>query len=244
MCGRFANVRKAKELADELAATIASGTEGWSGSYNIGPGRESPILVEVPDRRLGLARFGLTSTSGQLLLNARSETLGQRSAFAEAAARRRCIVPATGFYEWEPRHGKKVPHYVHPEAEALLLLAGVYEVLHDEAGARHTRFAIVTVPARAPVDRIHERMPLLVPQGLLDSWLLRGELPVEDALAAIAAATPVGLAMHAVSSDVGRAANDDPHLVIEVDPDHETTGLLDFGPLDSGSPGRAPKPRR
>lgn len=237
MCGRFANARKAKELADELAATIAAGTEGWSGSYNVGPGRDTPILVEVPDRRLGLARFGLASTSGQLLLNARAETLGQRSAFAEAAARRRCIVPATGFYEWQPRHGKKVPHYVHAQGDALLLLAGVYEVLHDaESGGRHTRFAIVTVPAAEPVDRIHDRMPLVVPPGLLDSWLLRGELPVEDALAAIEAATPVGLAMHPVSSDVGRAANDDPSLVVEVDPDRETTGLLDFG--------QEPKPRR
>lgn len=236
MCGRFANARKAKELADELAATIASGTEGWAGSYNIGPGRESPILVEVPDRRLGLARFGLTTTSGQLLLNARAETLGQRSAFVEAAARRRCIVPATGFYEWETRHGKKAPHYAHAGAPSLLLLAGLYEVVHDESGARHTRFAIVTVPARAPVDRIHERMPLLVPQGLLDSWLLRGELPVEEALAAIGSATPVALVMHPVSSAVGRAANDDPSLVVEVDPDRETTGLLDFG--------ESPKPKR
>jgi putative SOS response-associated peptidase YedK len=133
-----------------------------------------------------------------------------------------------GFYEWESRHGRKVPHFLHPEPGGLLLLAGLYEVVHDERGAKHTRFAIVTVPAASPVDRIHDRMPLLVPSGLLDSWLLRGELDVEDALAAVRRAHPVALAMHAVSSEVGSAANDAPHLVEPVDPDHETTGLLDF----------------
>jgi putative SOS response-associated peptidase YedK len=214
MCGRFANARKARELASELAATIASGAEPWPGSYNIGPGRESPILVEVPERRLGLARFGLASASGQLLVSARAETLARRSAFAEAASRRRCIVPATGFYEWQRRHGRKVPHYVHHEAGS---------------EARHTRFAIVTVPASAPVDRVHDRMPLVVPIGLLDSWLLRGELSVEDALSAIAAAKPVALDMHPVSSRVGHMNEDDPSLTAEVDPENETTGLLDLG---------------
>jgi putative SOS response-associated peptidase YedK len=228
MCGRFANARKAQELASELAATIASGAAPWPGSYNIGPGRESPILVEVPERRLGLARFGLASASGQLLVNARAETLARRSAFAEAASRRRCIVPATGFYEWQRRHGRKVPHYVH--ARGLILLAGIYDVLHEAGSeARHTRFAIVTVPASAPVDRVHDRMPLVVPVGLLDSWLLRGELSVEDALSAIAAAKPVVLDMHPVSSRVGHMNEDDPSLTAEVDPDHETTGLLDLG---------------
>ncbi len=232
MCGRFANSRSARELAEELAATIASGTDAWSGSFNIAPSKEAPILVEVPDRRLGLARFGLSSASGRLSINARAETLATRSSFAEASARRRCVVPATGFYEWETAHGRRVPHHVHAQSGELLLLAALYDVVHDESGARHTRFAIVTVPATEPLSRIHDRMPLVVPPGLLDSWLQRGELDVDAALDAISRARPVALEMHPVSPDVGDAGNDDPHLVEPADPDHETTGWLDFGDVE------------
>lgn len=226
MCGRFANQRKAKELAEELAATISAGAEAWSGSFNVAPTKVAPILVEVPDRRLGLARFGMSSASGRLSINARAETLSTK--FAEAAARRRCVVPATGFYEWRSDHERRVPHHVHAR-EGLLLFAGIYDVIHDEAGAKHTRFAIVTVPATAPVSSIHDRMPLIVPTGLIDTWLQRGELEVGEALEAIGMAHPIALEMHPVSSDVGDAANDDPHLVEPVDPNHETTGWLDFG---------------
>ena len=229
MCGRFANARKAKELADELAATIAEGAEGWAGAYNLGPGKEAPILVEVPDRRLGMARFGMAGGGGALLVNARAETLAERPAFAESAARRRCVVPTTGFFEWQTAHGKKHAHFVHPHGEQLLLLAGLYEVVHDAEGARRTRFVVVTVPSTEPVSRIHDRMPLVIPPGLLDSWLLRGALSVEDALEAVRAAAPVPLEMHTVSPDVGRAANDDPRLVAPFDPERDTTGLLDFG---------------
>ena len=228
MCGRFANARQASELVEELAATISGGAGAWRGSFNVGPGKDAPILVEVPDRRLGIARFGLSSASGRLLINARAETLASKPTFAEAAARRRCVVPATGFYEWE-RTERRVPHHVHGAHGELLLLAGVYDVVHDAAGAKLTRFAIVTVPATAPLVSIHDRMPLVVPRGLLDSWLQRGELDVSSALDAITRARPVELAMHPVSPDVGRAANDDPHLIEPADPDKDATGWLDFG---------------
>lgn len=229
MCGRFANERKARELAEELAATISAGADAWSGSFNLAPSKDAPILVEVPDRRLGLARFGLSSPSGRLLINARAETLTTKPTFAEAASRRRCVVPATGFYEWDHAHERRTPHHVRAASGELMLLAALYDVVHDERGAKQTRFAIVTVPAVDPVARIHDRMPLLVPRGLLDSWLQRGELDATAALDAIARARPVELAMHPVSADVGDAANDDPHLVEPVDPERDGTGWLDFG---------------
>jgi len=248
MCGRFAIQRNARELADELGATIAAGTDAWTPDLRITPGKDAPVLVEVPDRRLGLARFGLSGEGpgGRLIINARAETMHQRPLFAEPAARRRCLVPVDGFFEWESRGARRVAHYIHADHTPAgvpgggpLLLGALFEVVHDEeTDAKRTRFAIVTVPARQPVLRIHDRMPLVVPRGLADSWLRRGELSPEEALAAIAAATPVPLAMHPVSL-TSPAANDDPSALRAIDPDHAQTGLLDFGDdLDERAPRR------
>ncbi len=247
MCGRFAIQRSARELADELGAAIAPGTDAWRPDLQITPGKEAPVLVEVPERRLGLARFGLAGErpGGRLIINARAETMHQRPRFAEPATRRRCLVPVDGFFEWESRGTRRVPHFIHddhgpdgPGRAGPLLLGALFEVVHDEAGAKRTRFAIVTIPAREPVVRIHDRMPLVVPWGIADSWLRRGELAAQDALAAIAAATPVPLAMHPVSL-TSPAANDDPSVLSPVDPDHAETGLLSFGDdLDERAPRR------
>jgi putative SOS response-associated peptidase YedK len=234
MCGRYAIGRSAQALADDLSAQQAPTMAGWRPNLDVTPGAEAPILVEVPERRLGLARFGLRTEAGRSIFNARAESLSARPLFAEAAARRRCLVPADGFFEWARRGTARVPYFVHaaagPGDRPLLLLAALYDVAHDEeTGERRTRFVIVTTPSVAPVSSIHERMPLVVPRGLVDSWLLRGELDADGALDAIARATPVPLAMHPVSRRLGSAANDDPSLLAPVDPDAEATGLLDFG---------------
>lgn len=269
VCGRFANAKRMDELAMELAATVAEGAQGWQGSHNITPGRDAPILVEVPAagggqaRRLGLARFGLTggsasgSASGnaaghaggsaggragkgpQLVFNARAETLGERRLFAEAAARRRCVVPVTGFFEWsrpQGAHTHATPHFIYARDAPLLHLAALYEVSHDpETDAKLTRFAIVTVPATEPVRALHDRMPLMVPVGLLDSWLLRGELDATHALEAVGRGLPPALATHAVSRDVGDGRIDEARLVEPVDPTLGQSGWLDF----DGSAGAA-----
>ncbi len=247
MCGRYAIGRTAQELAAELDAAVApSLASAWRPRFNLAPGAEAPILVEVPERRLGLARFGLSlDGGGKLVINARAESLAERTLFAEAAERRRCVVPADGFYEWERRGTRRIPHFVHADAhgsagpQPLLLLAGLYEVAHDpQTGEKRTRFAIITQPAVEPVARIHDRMPLLVPRGLVDSWLQRGDLELAAALSAIGSATAVQLAMHPVGARVGAAANDDPSLIEPVDPDHASTGFLAFGDdeLDARSP--------
>jgi putative SOS response-associated peptidase YedK len=254
MCGRYAIGRSARELADDLGAAISPTLAAWRPSFDLTPGSEGPVLVEVPERRLGLARFGLApeGPGKRLVFNARAETLSERPLFAEAAARRRCVVPTDGFFEWEQRGSRRIPHFVHAlhpaDAHAgtrpLLLLAGLYEVAHDaETGERRTRFVIVTVPAVPPVARVHDRMPLVVPRGLVASWLARGELSPEEALAAIASATPVPLAMHPVSGRALAQHLDGPSLLEPVDPDDAETGLLAFGDdeLDARAPRRGPR---
>lgn len=255
MCGRYAIGRSARELADDLGAALTPTLSAWTPRFDLTPGAEAPVLVEVPERRLGLARFGLApegpGAGKRLVINARAETLGERPLFAEAAARRRCIVPADGFFEWEQRGTRRVPHFVHaqhaPEshgARPLLLLGGLYEVAHDaETGERRTRFVIVTVPAVPPVARVHDRMPLVVPRGLVGSWLARGDLTPEQALEAIAAATPVPLAMHPVSGRALAQHLEGPALLEPVDPDDAESGLLDFGDdeLDARAPSRGPR---
>lgn len=256
VCGRFANARKARELAEALSAELAEGlaADGERPRFNIAPSAWAPMLVQVPRRRLGLARFGIASgnASGAYVINARLETLAERPLFADAAAHRRCIVPADGFYEWHRHGATKTPHFIfRPADEApppLLLLAGLYFVERDEKGGRVPRFVIVTTPAREPLRTIHDRMPLVVPDELASTWM-DTRTPLDVALASLDEAPAVALAMHAVAPLVNDAANDRPDLIDRVDPSAPSVAFLPFGDaLDAHTPpqsetrrGTAPK---
>lgn len=230
MCGRYSVDMDPAELAEELSAELAArptDATPLSPHYNVGPTREVPIVVRAPERRIGAAMFGWMDTHGHRHVNARAETLASQPAFAEAAARRRCLVPADGFYEWEHDGSRRLPWFFRASDAALLTFAGVFEVSRDELGQKHPRFVIVTVAATSPVAPIHDRMPLIVPPGLRDTWLLRDELPADEALRAIALAKPISLVSHRVDPRVGHADADDPSLR---DPVRDTeTGWLDFG---------------
>ncbi len=216
VCGRFANARDGASLAKELEADLAPGAEAFAGSYNIAPDERAPILVAgATGRRLGLARFGFVTRAGRSVINARAETLTERPLFRRASETRRCLVPATGFYEWERRAARRIPYHFHAGSE-LLLLAGLYELAPRESPAE-VRFVLVTVPARPPVLPLHDRMPLLVPPRLAERWIDRGTTAEAPLLAAMTSAMGPPLAADRVSSAVNRPTHDGPELVRALD---------------------------
>jgi len=222
MCGRYSVGKTATELAEELDGSLA--TDAIKPRFNVAPTQEAPMLVALPDRRLGLARFGWTLRNKKgLLLNARSETASSNGLFRSALERRRALIPADGFYEWRVMgEGKKAPkqaYFLH-DGGALLTFAGLYYVERKEGEpkdgeepsptSKQASFVILTTAASDAIQLVHDRMPIVVPPDIRSAWLDMSQ-PVEPLLRELAARDPQ-LELREVGSQVGSPANDDPSL--------------------------------
>jgi putative SOS response-associated peptidase YedK len=217
VCGRYTLAAGSDELAE--AFDVAPLTFAWSPRYNIAPGQQAPVLAaDRRGRRIGLLTWGLVPARAERPdtghINARAESVMERPSFREAFERRRCLVPADGFYEWKREGAKKTPYWLSPRDGALLAFAGIWERWsRPGAEPRHT-FAILTTQASDDVADIHDRMPVII--GLSDrvEWLD----PEADrsALVAFLRPAPAGLlAKRRVSARVNRVAEDDAGLVEE-----------------------------
>jgi putative SOS response-associated peptidase YedK len=215
MCGRYALVSGAEELVEAFDVPLP-GFE-LVARYNIAPGQDVPVVAEDRrGRRMGLLRWGLVpgwkDQPGSGLVNARSETVRTTPSFRDAFSRRRCLVPADGFYEWRREGDRKVPHWFHPRDGSVVSFAGIWERWsRPDAEPRHT-FAILTTEANADVAPIHDRMPVVVAPEHRALWLSRAS--DSDDLAGILRPAPRGtFGSHEVSTRVNRADEDDPGLI-------------------------------
>lgn len=182
MCGRYTLTTPDLEaLARVVQAEISPQLRAeHRPRYNIAPSQPTAIVCEEPDdshvmRRLELGVWGLqlganARPGGQI--NVRSETVATSPATREVFARGRCGVLADGFYEWSGPKERRRPHWFHTTGGRLIVFAGVYRDVRDEATGEVTRrFAILTTGPNAIVAPYHDRMPAIVPRGQLARWL-------------------------------------------------------------------------
>jgi len=155
--------------------------------------------------------WGETARSRFDLINARAETVSTTPAFRNAFRSRRCLVPASGFYEWQAEGRHKQPFWFTPEDGAPLALAGLWERWHGDEETIES-FAIVTCPANADVAPVHDRMPVILPPEAWRRWL---EDPVEDARALMRPAPTGLLRALPVSTRVNRPNIDEPALILQ-----------------------------
>jgi putative SOS response-associated peptidase YedK len=190
--------------------------------YNIAPSQEAACVLEHPGkgRILSMLRFGLAphwaedQKIGDKMINARAETVDEKPAFRSAFAKRRCLVPASGFYEWQKVEGgpNRPFFFSHARGEPLGL-AGVWERWSPPDGGDHLfSFAIITVPANSLVAETHERMPAIIRPGDYGLWLNREAEP-SAAKALLTPYPPEELAARPVSTRVNSPKNDDPSLI-------------------------------
>ena len=156
--------------------------------FNIAPTQQAPVIRAAPDasRELAMLRWGLVPfwskdlKAGTKMINARSEGIEAKPAFREAVKARRCVVPATGFFEWrapgewnvgqgEPGH--KQPFAITLPGQELIAFAGLWERWNPAAGDAVETFTIVTTDANESVARIHDRMPVILSMDAIDTWL-------------------------------------------------------------------------
>lgn len=175
MCGRYAQTTALKTL--ELLMDAAAAVE-FGPRYNIAPGQDVPVaLVEDGARRLALHRWGLIPSfatderTQPTLYNARAETLAQKPAFRSALQRRRCLVPADGWYEWRSVGRFKQPYLIRRPDRAPFVFAGLWESWTRPDGSHLRSVAIVTVTASVDLAPIHDRMPAVLPREAWEAWL-------------------------------------------------------------------------
>ncbi len=187
MCGRYTIGAPAEEAVRQFALD-RDAKEVWDSltpRYNVAPTQTVPVVklspseAAEPARRLVPMRWGLVPSwaqdpkIGNRLINARCETVANKPAFRSAFKRRRCLVPATGFFEWKrtPRN-KKHPFLLRRRGGGLLAFAGIWDSWHGDAPSGHLEtFSIVTGPPNEVAAPIHDRMPVILPEPDYDIWL-------------------------------------------------------------------------
>jgi putative SOS response-associated peptidase YedK len=237
----------------------AAGGGDALGSADAGRGRAQPPGAERadPERRLMVMRWGLVPSwakdpsIGNRLVNARAETVAEKPAFRRAFARRRCLLPADGYYEWwnpETPGRRKQPFFIHPRDGSVLALAGLYEFWRpDEDADWLVTCTVLTTSAPDEVGRIHPRAPLTVGPDDWERWL-DPEVPGEQVAGLLVPAVPGVLDAYPVSTAVNNVRNNGPDLLdpIEADgawggargdaaaPDQPALPLPEPGPDGSG----------
>ena len=218
MCGRYA-VTLPPEAMAELFRTLNQ--LDFPPRYNVAPTQPIvAVLLEHGQRNARLLRWGLVPAwvkdprEFPLLINARAESMADKPAFRDALKYGRCIIPASGYYEWRTGPDKrKQPYYVTLADGAPMALAGLYATWTGPQGEEIDTAATVTVPANPDLAVIHDRMPAVLRGDAIDDWLNVREVGAGEALQ-LALPLPVGVVkFHPVSTRVGSATADDPDLL-------------------------------
>jgi putative SOS response-associated peptidase YedK len=268
MCGRYASARKRIELLEEFSVQRDQTAEPLAPDYNVAPtkrvyavltraGRrddEDDEKAEAVARELRVVRWGLVpswakdTSIGSRLINARSETVDEKPAFRRAFAKRRCLLPADGYYEWmvlgaaeaTDRPGKKAkqPYFIHRADGGPLAFAGLYELWRDKSvpdgdpAAWLWSATVITTTAPDELGQIHDRMPMVIAPESWEDWLDPGQTDISDLKALLAPAAVSGLATYPVSTLVNAVRNNGPELI-------EPVTLERVAPLDPAlsSPG-------
>ncbi|MBA3991071.1 MAG: SOS response-associated peptidase [Propionibacteriales bacterium] len=248
MCGRYASSRRPEDLVEEFEVDRVDVGVPLEPDYNVAPTKDVYAVFDRvskrepgdgPVRRLAAVRWGLVPSwardtgIGSRLINARVETLAEKPAFKAAFARRRCLLPADGYYEWYPTQQRtakgrplKQPFFIRPRDGGVLAMAGLYEIWRnpdvadaDGDGAFLWTATVITTAAEDDLGRIHDRMPMLVEPGRYASWLDPMVNDTDDLSTLLVPAAPGRLEAYPVSREVNSVTNNGSELTAPVDVD-------------------------
>lgn len=220
MCGRFTLGISLEELMLRYMLEEIPDYIDNKPHYNIAPTQQ--IMAVIHDgsqrRRAGTLRWGLVPhwakdlSIGSRMINARSETVLDKPAFRESFLRKRCLIPADGFYEWlKEENGTKTPYRIIPRT-GLFSFAGLYDTWIDPEGQRISTCTILTTSPNTLMSRIHDRMPVILPPGKEQLWLDRTVQQPAELLPLLCPYPEEEMEAYPVSRAVNRVANDSVEL--------------------------------
>ena len=216
MCGRFTLVSPYVAVTERFHAAAPPDLRP---RYNIAPGQDVLCVIRDGENRIEPLRWGLIPfwakdpSIGNRLINARAETVAEKPSFRSAFAKRRCLVVADGFYEWRPAGKRKVPVYIFLKSKKPFGFAGLYESWKDPGGKEIRTCTIITTEANEIVRPIHDRMPVILPEGVEDRWLDPGEGGRERLQALLTPYSAGEMAAFDVTPIVNSAAHDAPDCI-------------------------------
>jgi putative SOS response-associated peptidase YedK len=236
MCGRYTlvNLAQLTQLFPWITETPAGGATGAAAGdmprYNIAPSQ--PILAVANDKPDKYDHFfwGLIPswakdpTIGNKMCNARGETLAEKNAFKNAYKRRRCLIPADGFYEWKlnPDGKTKQPMYIRFKGHKPFAFGGLWEYWADDQGNEIRSATIITTRPNGLMASMHDRMPVIIPPTAFERWLKKGDTPHEELDELIAPYPESEMEAYPVSKTVNAPRNEGPALIERVEPEKTT----------------------
>ncbi|NUT40121.1 MAG: SOS response-associated peptidase [Thermoactinospora sp.] len=244
MCGRYASARKKHELLEEFQVELDSDPEvELSPDYNVAPTKKVyAVMSRVPKeaeravRQLRVVKWGLVPvwakdpSIGSKMINARLETVAEKPSFRQAFAKRRCLIPADGYFEWMPVEGdkkKKQPYFIHPEDGGVLAMAGLYEFWQDKTRDEDDPLrwmvtcTVITTTGEDEAGRIHDRMPMMIEPAKWGDWLDPKLTDPKTAGGLLVPADAGRLVAYPVSTDVNNVRNNGPDLIKPLPPEEE-----------------------
>lgn len=264
MCGRYASTRKRVELLEEFNVQRDAAAESLQPDYNVAPtkpvyavlDRSGPEQPEAraprgdagqdgdgaAERELRVVRWGLVPfwakdpKIGSRMINARAETVAEKPAFRRAFAKRRCLLPADGYYEWQSQPGAaKQPVYISRIDGTSLAFAGLYELWRNPAVAEQDpdswlwTATIITTSSPDEIGVIHDRMPMIIDRDRWGDWLDPAVSDVADVRALLVPAAVSGLRTYPVSPQVNSVRNNGPQLIEPLSGSLSGPGHADHG---------------
>jgi putative SOS response-associated peptidase YedK len=221
MCGRYRLSRK-----DRFAEYFeVNPFDDFEPRYNIAPTQDVTVVREVDDARVvSEMRWGLIpswakdNSMSASLINARSETVLEKPAFADSFRSRRCLIPADGFYEWKRSGKTKQPYHFGMADESLFAFAGIWDRWRSPVGQMIESCSILTTTPNDLLSDVHNRMPVILPRERYEDWLAASDIEAEKLRRLLAPFDASGMKRHAVSTLVNKPENNGRECAIEARP--------------------------
>jgi putative SOS response-associated peptidase YedK len=221
MCGRY-RLHAAPGVLHDWAELRVNPLPNIRPRWNIAPTQDAPVIRRHPEtgaRHLDELRWGLVphwakdATGGARMINARAETVATLPAFRDGFAKRRCLVPADGFYEWHGEKPPKQPYTVAMASGAPMMFAGLWSGWRAPNGEVLRSFTICTTEANARLRPLHHRMPVILPRAAWAAWLGEGDASAAELQALLRPCPDDWVTAWPVSRRVGKVSEDDAGLV-------------------------------
>lgn len=214
MCGRFTLAARPEELLEEFI-DYRPPEEPPTPRYNVAPTQQVLVIPNDGSDRMQRMRWGLVPfwakdvSIGNKLINARSETIAEKPAFRHAFKKKRCLVPADGFYEWKKEGKGKQPYHITVRDGKPFAMAGLWEIWGPKDGEQLHTFTILTTSANDLIQPLHERMPVILPKEAWKAWL-DPETPPEALQELLVSYPQEEMSLRPVSTAVNNVRNDSP----------------------------------
>lgn len=223
MCGRYALFADEEDLIERYSL-MSSIEKKYTPSYNIYPSSYNPVITRNSPNKLEFMKWGLIPNwakdpkIGFRMINARDDTITKKPSFKKPFLTQRCLIPFSGFFEWQQSQDKKqkTPFFIHNLQNKIMSFAGIYDVWIDAEGNETKSYTIITTKPNKTVQQIHDRMPVILNECDEDLWLSKDSNP-EQLLRLLKPLDEDELEAYQISTKVNNPKNDFPEIIEEAE---------------------------